>query len=575
MKLSTFFTGSIFFLSLILFSGTLHAQDTNEQENSRAESSSPINLNFDFNPLLGGYYYQDALLSILGEQKLSGIESIDKSTYQLGPSDVISVRISGNQQILMRGLFINTQGDVVLPVIGNVNLSGQTITEAEKTLATVTSETFRDPEIAVTLEYAKPVVYFVSGDVPYPGKFTLPPQTRVDQAIYPSITESSSGNQQNVRTSELLNQSAYSYRNILIEHQDGTTSQADLVSYFKTGNLEDNPIIRSGDQVSLKGLTNRSPKVSISGAVNSGAELEYSSSDTPSLLIEIAGGLTNDADSSKLYIYRRDQNEARRIELNRNEWDSFTVQPNDRIVVPELPLSNQAASAWITGEVNMPGNFPIESGETTAFELLDIAGELTSQALPSAAYMIRAGSPENEIPNKFNSDLLKRTSDQLAQGFEYLDLETQVSRNKVFIDLKDEDQLSKVKIYDGDRIFVPRDEETIFVFGQVNNPGYYPFTDPNESVTNYIQRAGGFALSADQERIFIIKAGSGTWYKPQETELESGDRIFIDRVPYDELNAQRTYEVQREQIKNTRIQLILTGLSTITGIITTYVAITR
>tara|TARA_R100000908_G_scaffold59405_1_gene35936 strand:- start:38284 stop:39957 length:1674 start_codon:yes stop_codon:yes gene_type:complete len=557
----------------MLFSGTLHAQDTENQQ-QRSSATSPLDLNFDFNSLLGGYYYQDALLSILGDE-LAGMESIDRETYQLGPNDVISIRITGNQQILMRGLFVNTQGDVVLPVIGNVNLSGQTITQAEETLKKVTSETFRDPEVSVTLEYAKPVVYFVNGDIPYPGKFTLPPQTRVDQAIYPAIVESGSGNQKNLRTSELLNQSAYSYRNILIKHQDGTSSRADLVSYFKTGKLEDNPIIRSGDQVSLKRLTNRSPKVSISGAVNSSAELEYSNSDTPSLLIEIAGGLTNDADSSKLYIYRRAQNETSRIELSRNEWDSFTVQPNDRIVVPELPLSNQAASAWITGEVNMPGNFPIESGETTALELLDIAGELTSQALPSAAYMIRAGSPENEIPNKFNSDLLKRTSDQLAQGFEYLDLETQVSRNKVFIDLNDEDQLSKVKIYDGDRIFVPRDEETIFVFGQVNNPGYYPFTDPNESVTDYIQRAGGFALSADQERIFIIKAGSGTWYRPQETELQSGDRIFIDRIPYDELNARRTYEVQKEQIKNTRIQLILTGISTITGIITTYVAITR
>ena len=26
-----------------------------------------------------------------------------------------------------------------------------------------------------------------------------------------------------------------------------------------------------------------------------------------------------------------------------------------------------------------------------------------------------------------------------------------------------------------------------------------------------------------------------------KTKLESGDKIFVDRVPYDELNAQRTY----------------------------------
>ncbi|HBQ60241.1 MAG TPA: hypothetical protein DD671_11635, partial [Balneolaceae bacterium] len=65
MKLSTFFTFSVVFISLMLFSGTLHAQDTESQQ-QRSSATTPLDLNFDFNSLLGGYYYQDALLSILG-----------------------------------------------------------------------------------------------------------------------------------------------------------------------------------------------------------------------------------------------------------------------------------------------------------------------------------------------------------------------------------------------------------------------------------------------------------------------------------------------------------------------------
>jgi protein involved in polysaccharide export with SLBB domain len=346
-----------------------------------------------------------------------------------------------------------------------------------------------------------------------------------------------------------------------------------LYAYFKAGHLDKNPIIRDGDKITAKSLSRKDPKIGISGSVQRSMEIEFSPNDTPGLLVEIAGGFTPDADTSRVFVYRRGEDEPEKIEVPAAQFDSFKVLPYDRIVVPQAREDLQFASAWVFGEVETPGNYPIKSGETTALELLQISGNLTNRALTSGAYLLRSGSIENEIPDKFNIDLMKRTSDQLAQGLDYLELETNLSQNKVYIDLNDKEQLEKVIIYNGDRIYVPRDEKTIFVFGQINNPGYYPYTNPDASVSEYIGRAGGFALSADQDRVFIIKAGSGTWFKPNETTIESGDRIFIDRIPYDELHAKRTYENQKEQIKNTRIQLIMTGISTITGILTTYVAI--
>ncbi|MEX1122452.1 MAG: hypothetical protein WED82_09985, partial [Balneolales bacterium] len=88
-------------------------------------------------------------------------------------------------------------------------------------------------------------------------------------------------------------------------------------------------------------------------------------------------------------------------------------------------------------------------------------------------------------------------------------------------------------------------------------------------------RAGDFALAAQESRIFVIKSGSRSWYPPSETNLESGDIIFIDREPYDELQASRSYDMQVRGQRNNNIQLIMTGLATVTSIITTYVAITR
>jgi protein involved in polysaccharide export with SLBB domain len=571
----------IFFL---LFSITERAS---AQEN-RTNQESNSQFNFNFNSVLDGYYYQDALSALLGSQSFSFFEDIDINKYRLGPSDLITVTIQGSQTVVLRALLVNPQGDIVVPMLGSVRVADQTIAEAQETINKASSRVFKNPETTITLEQAKPLSIHVNGGVPNPGKQILAPFSRVDAAIFGSVyeiqqTENNDENNQSsprtllpiTNTIKLLDAGNLSLRNIKIIHKDGSTSKADLYAYFKAGKLSYNPVVQNGDQIIVDKLSRDSQRIGISGAVKIEYNLEYSNTDTPSLLLEMAGGYKPEADTTKLLVFRHENGETKRIEVIRNEWEDFELLPNDRVIVPTNRTSNSSAAAWVYGEVGNPGSYPIRNGETSALELLEFSGKLTNNALPSAAYLNRGGSLENEIPNKFNTDVLKRTSNQLEQGFQYLDLETRLSQDKVFVDLTDEEQLSKVKIYNGDRLYVPRNEKTIFVFGQVNNPGYYPYTDPSQNARGYIDRAGGFALSANSDRIFIIKAGSGTWYKPSETGLESGDRIFVDRIPYDELNAQRSFEVQKEQIKNTRIQLIMTAITTITGIITTYVAITR
>lgn len=566
-------TKYIFQLCLFLLFISLPFQafsQSGEQNGNNPEFSS------QFQSTLGGYYYQDAI-SVIAEGRVTPIDGVVDKNYILGPNDIISITINANEKYIIRALMINAQGEVVIPQIGTINLEGKSIYEADSLLTEIASEILINPDVTTTLEFAKFNTVHISGGVPYPGKFELYPFTRVDEALYGAVYETyeinSEQSRPRMKSSNLLTRTEFSTRNIRIEHRDGTVTHADLYAYFKAGHLDKNPILRDGDKITANSISRKDPKVGISGSVQRSMEIEYSPSDTPRLLVDIAGGFTPDADTSQVFIFRRGEKQPEKIVVPSSQFNTFNVLPYDRLVVPQTQENLNFASAWVFGEVKTPGNYPIKSGETTALELLQMSGNLTQRALTSGAYLLRAGSIENEIPDKFNIELMKRTSDQIAQGLDYLELETNLSQDKVFIDLNDKEQLEKVIIYNGDRIYIPRDEKTIFVFGQINNPGYYPYTNSDATVSEYIDRAGGFALSADRDRVFIIKAGSGTWFKSNETTIESGDRIFIDRIPYDELNAQRTYEVQKEQIKNTRIQLIMTGISTITGILTTYVAI--
>jgi len=170
--------------------------------------------------------------------------------------------------------------------------------------------------------------------------------------------------------------------------------------------------------------------------------------------------------------------------------------------------------------------------------------------------------------------LLSKSYDQFLEGFDYLELEEILSANRMAIDLTNEQLMMEISLQDGDRIYVPKDDQSIRIMGQVNNPGFYTYkTDQN--VNEYIQRANGMTIAADKERIFIIKAGSRSWYYPDKTILESGDIIFVDRIPLQDARSGLQNQINIETLKNRRVQLIMSGVGALTSIITAYVAVRR
>ncbi len=554
-------------------------QISSAQSRSSHSSSNGSSLELNYSSELGGFYYQDPTGFEVAIDGIPYEGTIEKNSYILGASDLVNIEINSSQKLIYRGIVINSTGEIILPSIGSIHISGQTISDAENTLTSKLSETFKAPTVSISIELPKPSTIHVAGSIPYPGKYVVPAQSRVDIAVLQSILKvdipvSRSNIYLPNYTSQLLTIDTYSFRNIEIFHANGNKSNADLVKYFRTGDLKSNPIVRSGDKIVISRRNRETPVVSISGAVSYGYELEFRTGDTIQDMVDISGGFEEDADSSIALLFRWKNDKIDKIEVQNEKWNSFKLAPNDRLVIPKTSADNLNSSITLKGEVVTPGMFPIISGSTTLGEILELAGGLSNNALSQAAYLLRGGNLENEIPNKFNTELMKRTSDQLIQGLEYLSLETSLSQNKVFVNLNDQNVLNNTVLFNGDLLFIPRNEQTIFVFGQVNNPGYFPLSPmENNKIFDFINKAGGYALSADKERVFVIKAGSSAWFKPEETTLESGDKIFIDRLPVEELNALRTFEVQKEQLKNTRIQLIMTGITTITGIITTYVAI--
>lgn len=571
---------------------------------SQAEQSA-----LNANAGLGVTYFVDEAGLQMIENAVALGEFIDPAVYQLGPYDVISIQGSGKNEFTYRALTINASGDILVPVAGLISLKGLTLQSAAEVVNEKFSDYFKDTRITLSLEYLRPINVHVGGNIPNPGRYVIPAGTRFDalvngfligdQLVSPltnsSVTRGLPLNANRPSVSginfETLNQRAqendqeansifnelsgkFDFRLIKVRHSDGTEDFIDLKAYFNSGNTSFAPFIRDGDQITMIENASSRTVVSISGAVNQPFSGTHRSDDTFEKLILIAGGYLPESDSSEVILVRNDGLSTEKIRLPVSQIGK--VQPGDQFIIPFKKDLSNTGTVELIGEIEIPGSYPISDGQTTLYDIIKMADGITDEALPNGAFLIRDPGNSNKYNDSQNQNLtlLMKSSDQFVEGFDYLEMEEALSPNRMPLDLTRDSLLKTTVLRKGDKIYVPRDHNSITLLGQLNNPGFYTF-DSTMIVQDYLFLAGGTTVAADIQRIYVIKAGSNTWFYPQETRIESGDIIFVDRVPFEDVSSARNYQVQIEQLRNNRIQLIIAGIGTLASIFTAYAAIAR
>jgi polysaccharide export outer membrane protein len=142
---------------------------------------------------------------------------------------------------------------------------------------------------------------------------------------------------------------------------------------------------------------------------------------------------------------------------------------------------------FIVGEVRTPGTYPL-SGNTNLVEALARAGS----TLPSAsgeAVIVHAGedAPGPTLPTP-------------TDGNEIVRVNLRELENGAFA--------QNALLRDGDTIFVPR-AQSVYVFGQVKNPGAYSLQQQSTTVLQALSLAGGVTDRGSTARIKIIRIVDG------------------------------------------------------------------
>ncbi len=513
--------------------------------------------------------------------------AVDAERYIVGPGDVFDVSIGGPRPIMTQ-IPVSADGHLLLPEAGAVDVAGRRLAEARRMARLALQEEFENVRVEATLAQPRQFYVHISGAIPVPGRYVATPVARVATVINMAFLDT-------LRTPVANPDLRPALRNIKLIHRDGSSERIDLLKYYSTGETSHNPYLNDGDVISVPTFNPNYDAVFVSGEVAFPGAYDHRPDDSVYDLLVLATGEDPPRGFTKVRVLRARGDGRTTSEIHDVAALDGSVKVDARDQVHALQNPTVRGSASIEGRVQYPGTYSVVPGETTVMELLDMAGGLREDALARGASLQRATlpppKPQTERRNRFELstpefDLFRTDSLAMFQNTRlarmdyisraYLTHELYL-QNSVPLDLSELSRSNPVYVQDGDRVVVPRDENSVFVLGQVNRPGYVPH-QPGASFQHYIEASGG--LSDNAGDAFVIEAGTGRYADALGTSIESGDKIFINRA---EPRAD-TAELQRLLMQDRRadldersrtVQNIVSSIGAATAVITTYLLIRR
>jgi protein involved in polysaccharide export with SLBB domain len=207
-----------------------------------------------------------------------------------------------------------------------------------------------------------------------------------------------------------------------------------------------------------------------------------------------------------------------------------------------LPLDKHSSFIRVGGEVNVPGVYRVEPGETLR-SIVQRAGGLTPHSYLYASQLTRVSTrlaEEAELRlsvNQMQRDLLSRyasgpslpTSSAMEQQAQLSSQQAVLNQlsavhptGRIVLDMKPAastvDDIPEFPLEDGDSYYIPPRLGTVQVTGAVYNGNAFRY-QPKKSVGAYLSDAGGPTRQADVKHAFVIRADGTVVGRQKSTSL--------------------------------------------------------
>ena len=412
----------------------------------------------------------------------------------------------------------------------------------------------------------------IGGDFPVTGSFPAYINERVDQFItrmYLNARQNALTNKDPQENFNAINDrlNNYSLRGIILKRSNGDVLTLDLRKFRVNGDFANNPYLKNDDVLIFPTNDLTRNFFTVSGAVNNPGKFYFLDGDKLSDAIELAQGINKAyKDVTKAEIDRLNYHGDKMETISVNINDDYILGRGDRIRILADETQKKDFTVRVIGEVKMPGSIPIKKDSTTLNEAVKKAGGFTAVADLNRAQLIRGANAFNSLifSNQIEQLQMLRMSTLKFEDSLYFNIDEQLrllrgNGNIDFTKLEDKNFTDTLFLLrDGDVIYIPPKIDLVYVYGQVNNPGYVKFEN-NKDINFYINLAGGLGTTADDD-IYLIKGKTRSWIPEDEIKekgikIEAGDFIWVSKESIHDF----WYHLERAS----RIASVLSGIATL------------
>lgn len=496
-----------------------------------------------------------ANLAVPGSDAMADGSPLVPADYLIVPGDELALAIWGSVDADLRTV-VDRSGRITIPRVGPVLVAGVRYADLPAVISKRIGRQFKNFELSVSLAQLRAIRVFVTGYVGRPGAHKLASLSTISSAVIKAGGPTAAG----------------SFREIRLVRHGKQVSSFDFYDLLVAGNRDTDTILQPDDVVHVGPV---GPQVAVIGSVNQPAVVELKQGDKLESVLEMAGGLSAVADTTRATIEPlSERGGSRVVELKlpgdaRRPLHSGDVVRVFSSVDARLPLAKQNRRVIVEGEVVRPGTYVLPANSSIR-DALASAGGMTNSAYPFGTQFTRLSVKQTQQQNydralrDLEADLTKSASTRRTASAEEVAsigarmnatnrlievLRSATPDGRVVLQLDpNATDLPDLALEDGDRIFVPGRPSSVGVFGSVFNGGNF-LQSQGRSIDDFIQLAGGPTRGADKTSAFVIRANGSVVSNQQTTGWFNSDRLSsLSALPGD------TVFVPEEMDKTTFVQ---------------------
>lgn len=451
--------------------------------------------------------------------------------YRLGPGDEVIIDVWGANQTTLRET-ISPDGYIHIPDLGPILLNGMDIAHAMEYLKQKLAQIYAASaeNIQISLGNARTIQVNVMGEVVQPGTYALSSFSTVFHALYRAGGVTTIG----------------SLRNVMVSRNGKVIAHLDVYPFILKGKNADDIRLQEGDMVIVPPYD---ALVEIQGKVKRPMIYEMKSDESMETLLKYAGNFSADAYRNHVSVIRRSGKEYSVATVDRNDFTRFRVQDGDVVTVDSI-LNRYANRLEIKGAVYHPGVYEFSGKLNTVRQLVEKAEGIMADAFTARAVLYR--QREN-----LTSEVLPVNIEGILAG------------TSPDIPLRKNDVLYIPSIHD------LKDRGNIHIFGEVGNPGEYPYAD-NMTLEDLIITAGGLKEAASIVRVDIARRVKDTQSQQMTDTIGQNfsfglkDGFVIDGKPgfvlqpYDQVFVRRSPNYHEQQHVTVNGEVLYHGIYTLT-----------